>query len=349
MGGSHGGSGGVPAGGSTNPTYGHFAQPTTLGASGSSGNDTNTVPGGGALRLTVSGTLTVDGTISSSATGAPYGGAAGGSVWITTDTLTGTGSIAADGSDGAANASYAGGGGGRVAVYYTTLAGGFAYSGIYNAVHAYGGRATGTHHGAAGTVYLKSGSQTWGDLIINNRGYDTASAAIATTIPYPSGTTSTALAATTLTTSADGFANAYGATNYYNGLYLAPNINQNATQTLMDDTCLYPILSNTTDTFTVSNASAPCTNITDAASVGNTFKLLLYLDNLEVRQKGKVSFTGQRIVAREGDVSSGNTSAFIQDGMITAGVVDINAATWSTTANASGTVTTKCASNFACP
>ncbi len=109
-GGSHGGRGGAgvwvePIG----AVNGSVTQPTNLGSGGS------TARGGGAVRLTVAGTLTVDGSILSNG-GENRDGGAGGSIWLTCGSLAGTGTIAANGgtyTDGR----YGGGGGGRIAVY----------------------------------------------------------------------------------------------------------------------------------------------------------------------------------------------------------------------------------------
>ncbi len=119
-GGGHGGAGaasyngggwGSAPGGVTN---GSSREPVTLGSGGGGGAGAS---GGGAIRLTVKGTLYLNGTISANgldASGAS-GGGAGGSVWITAKALTGGGSVQAN---GGATAPYgAAGGGGRIAIY----------------------------------------------------------------------------------------------------------------------------------------------------------------------------------------------------------------------------------------
>lgn len=122
-GGSHGGDGGITY--LTHPrgyTYGSPTNPTSLGC----GAVTNVSDGGGAVKLTVSGTLTLNGVVAADgldeAGGSPAayrGGGSGGSVWIQCGTLTGSGVISARGghrllstSDGSG-----GGSGGRVALY----------------------------------------------------------------------------------------------------------------------------------------------------------------------------------------------------------------------------------------
>ncbi len=142
VGGSHGGIGGnneaLP--------YGSAVAPVEMGSGGSG------AAGGGAIRMIVSGTLTVDGRISANgaAPSSKTGAGAGGSVYITTGTLAGTGSLQAKGMDGTPGAyidNSAGGGGGRVAVHYTT-------STFTGTALATGGVGRNVQGGAAGTVGL---------------------------------------------------------------------------------------------------------------------------------------------------------------------------------------------------
>ena len=83
--------------GSSKHCYGSIREPDDLGSRGWS---TSGAYGGGAIRLNVSGTLRVDGSVSAdsddySAGGPPKGGGSGsgGSVWVTAGTLTGNGVI----------------------------------------------------------------------------------------------------------------------------------------------------------------------------------------------------------------------------------------------------------------
>lgn len=110
--GTHGGRG---RGNSSSP-YGSAEQPVTLGSGGH-----YTTLGGGAIRLTVAGTLQLDGEVSADAVswGSQGYGSAGGSIWIETATLRGSGSIRANGSTRGASD----GGGGRVAVYFQDATG----------------------------------------------------------------------------------------------------------------------------------------------------------------------------------------------------------------------------------
>ncbi len=130
-------------------TYGSAFQPTDLG-SGHTG-----MPGGGAIRLDISDTLTLDGTITSDAPPnnantyppSPYPGSSGGSIFVTAKNLKGSGSFTADGGTGS-NSYYGndrgGGGGGRIAVYYTTSS--------FNGISSARGGPGGASYGSDGTV-----------------------------------------------------------------------------------------------------------------------------------------------------------------------------------------------------
>jgi hypothetical protein len=107
-GGSYGGAGSGDAG----PTYGNAFAPTDLGSAGWVGS-----PGGGAIQLTVTGALSVDGRISANGVSTADGGS-GGSVYVITAELTGQGSITANG-----HAQTGVGGGGRIAIYYDDASG----------------------------------------------------------------------------------------------------------------------------------------------------------------------------------------------------------------------------------
>ena len=140
-GGSYGGAGVAQA---ANTTYGSASAPVDLGSGGGVYKSTAGA-GGGAIRLSVTGTLTNNGVIS--ANGAPVtgagGGGAGGSVYVTTATLAGSGVFTANGGANT-NQSGTGGGGGRVAIYY---AGPTSFTGLSTSVAA-----GGTPSGSVGTV-----------------------------------------------------------------------------------------------------------------------------------------------------------------------------------------------------
>ncbi len=162
-GGGYGGSGGTGTNAAGGGTYGSFSQPTDLGSGGGASNTITGKRGGGAIRLTIGGALTVNGEIS--ADGANYdgtysGAGSGGSIWITAATVTGSGTIHANGR-GYTPCSNGGGGGGRVAVYgdLSTFTGA-------NALQARGAATTGP---GCGTVYRAQIGQP-AQLIFDNGG-----------------------------------------------------------------------------------------------------------------------------------------------------------------------------------
>jgi len=155
---SHGGSGY----GNT-PTYGSVTEPTTTG----SGGWTGASRGGAALHLTASSTVILNGMIQMDGfRSGNIGGGSGGSVWITTNLLQGSGaSISAQGADGYEHL-YGAGGGGRVALIcarseytgYTNLA---PYVKKVPTISVGGGKGTSTRYphmwSGSGTAYINCG------------------------------------------------------------------------------------------------------------------------------------------------------------------------------------------------
>jgi hypothetical protein len=149
----YGGTGGassvLPGGG----TYGSAQQPVYHGSGGGKGwqGTTGGGEGGGAIRFTVGGALTLNGRLSAGGNAASQddgGGGSGGSVWLTAGALAGNGAIAADGGAGELYDG-GGGGGGRIAIYAPVN----AFSGL---VSAAGG--SGFFPGQNGSVYSSSTS-----------------------------------------------------------------------------------------------------------------------------------------------------------------------------------------------
>jgi hypothetical protein len=145
--GGNGGASSVRPGGAT---YGSAQQPVDEGSGGGFGWGAwaGGSEGGGAIRLTVGGVLTVNGRLSANGNAALQddgGGGSGGSIWAIADALAGTGAIAADG--GAGELYGGGGGGGRVAIYAPVN----VFGGL---VSAFGG--SGASPGQTGSVYYAS-------------------------------------------------------------------------------------------------------------------------------------------------------------------------------------------------
>ena len=161
---SHGGYGGMGNYGTINPTYGSPSAPTSLGSGG--GHLVNAGEGGGALKLSVTDTLTVNGTVSASGAdcshGNSSGGGAGGSLWLIADTLAGAGAILADGGDGYETAG-GGGAGGRISLQWNS--GNKTFSGTIRAV----GGGSGTkgidgHHGTLNVLVPDDADNSWNEL-----------------------------------------------------------------------------------------------------------------------------------------------------------------------------------------
>jgi hypothetical protein len=151
-GGGYGGRGGASASSAPGGTnYGSATQPIDLGSGGGAGqlNLTGGSDGGGALRVSVGGTLTVNGSLSANGNFGwqdDSGGGSGGSVWISASALAGGGNISASGGDGDLY-NGGGGGGGRIAIYAPTN----NFTGTNNIS---GG--DGAVEGQSGTLYLSS-------------------------------------------------------------------------------------------------------------------------------------------------------------------------------------------------
>jgi hypothetical protein len=162
-GGAYGGRGGHSLSNSAGGTpYGDGLAPTTYGSPGGCYSANAGGAGGGYLRLTVGGTLAVDGTLSANGSDSPIanaGAGSGGGIYLAPGTLTGTGAITANGGNGyTANG---GGGGGRIAIISTA-------NQFTGRISAAGGN--GAQPGGAGTIYTKLTGQSIGQLLINNHG-----------------------------------------------------------------------------------------------------------------------------------------------------------------------------------
>jgi len=165
-GGGHGGYGAAAS--VTNATggsaYDSLTAPTLPGSGG--GNNSTFSPvsiggaGGGALQLTVAGTLQVDGTLTANGgngSGVAGGGGAGGSIYVNAGALAGSGGITVNGGNGAGSFG-GGGGGGRIVI----VAGTDLFTG--NLAATGGG---GANYGGAGTIYLATGGAA-PELLLDN-------------------------------------------------------------------------------------------------------------------------------------------------------------------------------------
>jgi hypothetical protein len=175
-GGAHGGQGGYginesPAAGSP---YGSVTNPVNCGSASS---DNGGCKGGGVVILKSGGGCVLNGTVVAEGNvGADQGGGAGGSINIAAQSFSGGGAVSANGGNDTSNGG--GGGGGRIALI---ASGGDATQFQPLTITAYGGVGATQGKGAAGTVYLKAGSQAYGGLIVANSNLTTAAKTVIST------------------------------------------------------------------------------------------------------------------------------------------------------------------------
>jgi hypothetical protein len=125
----HGGDGGNSSSGvAGGAAYGSVNEPITIGSGGEiSSSSARTGRGGGAIKLIITNAIAIEGIIDASGLngsgGRSDGGGAGGSVWITAASISGSGSIIANGGNGSHSVygGGGGGGGGRIALCSSIL------------------------------------------------------------------------------------------------------------------------------------------------------------------------------------------------------------------------------------
>ncbi|MBI3195588.1 MAG: hypothetical protein HYZ34_14145, partial [Ignavibacteriae bacterium] len=172
-GGSYGGLGAIGNNNvQPNGVYGIIEDPQHYGSGGgySSCGGCNGGGGAGGGRITITattvivdGTIAADGVLGYTSLGGPYGGSgSGGAILINTDSVSGSGAIRSVGGNGTNGSAC--GGGGRIAIYYGTMT--FPTSKVYINGGSYNWSAP--KNAAAGTIYLKDNTQTYGDLIVSN-------------------------------------------------------------------------------------------------------------------------------------------------------------------------------------
>ncbi len=165
-GGSHGGYGAMV----DEPVcevYGDFQEPTWPG-SGGAGSSGGGGLGGGVLRI-VAGRMILDGDLLADSSDRSDGnGGAGGSIWVTADSIAGEGRFSADGGS-TSSSDNAGGGGGRIAIHCDDLDLDFSHLSA-----AGGSSSSSSYQGGAGTIYLRDPAKG-NILIVNGPGPDAQS------------------------------------------------------------------------------------------------------------------------------------------------------------------------------
>jgi hypothetical protein len=248
--GSHGGEGGH----GSEPfaaAYGSAFDPNEPGGAGGHPGNYAGNEGGGIIRIKTQ-TLNLDGSILANglyASQSSSGSGAGGAIRIDADSLTGSGLIKANGADAAP--SNFGGGGGRVAIYAASMAL------PRTNVTAIGG----TSSGAPGTVLFRTGSQLYGDLVVDNGGRTTTAKTTLTSLGFNRVTSSTA-------TSVRSSVAHFDAPNSLTGINLILR---------GDLTRSWPVVGNDSTTVTVTADSA------FTPQPGDIFRGLYRLDTLRIR------------------------------------------------------------------
>ena len=182
--------GGQSAGTAANRAYDSFFRPRHPGAFG---NDNGLITvGGGAIRLAVGGTLTLDGVATATPPYPDRRSGAAGSIDITAARLEGAGRIEANGNSRnySKDDTLYGSGGGRIAVRLTgageTISD--AWLAKINAMGCYSSNMTADYSSSAGSIYLQTAAQAegTGTILIRNTG-DTANNVAFTAIPSAKG------------------------------------------------------------------------------------------------------------------------------------------------------------------
>ncbi|MCB1102640.1 MAG: Ig-like domain-containing protein, partial [Kiritimatiellae bacterium] len=160
--GSYGGIGGIVSG-VPNNLYGSVTAPIELGSGGSSNGGSTWKGGNGGGRIAINAiNIAADGPIRANGDpnlGDNSGSGSGGSVYLITRTLSGTGWVVANG-----GGNQVGGGGGRVAVHHIDLA-----TKDPTQIRALGGDGT-TVDGGNGTVFLLGFGSSNGTLVVDGQG-----------------------------------------------------------------------------------------------------------------------------------------------------------------------------------
>jgi hypothetical protein len=149
-------------------TYDNATSPATAGSGGGGSSPLSAGgslggTGGGVIRLSVTGTLELDGIISASGgNGSGYagGGGSGGAIWLTLGTLAGGGSLTANGGSGVDST----GGGGAGGMIYVTC-----NSNLFSgALSTFGG--SGASWGGEGTAIIQASGRN-AQLVLDNGGH----------------------------------------------------------------------------------------------------------------------------------------------------------------------------------
>jgi hypothetical protein len=315
-GGSHGGMGGSNnVASASGPTYDDYRDPYYPGGA-------SYVSGGGVVRISTTGTCTINSGATITTAGTATNGGAGGSIKLACAGFAGNAGVAALNANGGTGSTtaYGGGGGGRIALVSSgeaaSFAGTFAFPiddtklTAFNSVVQARGGANAPYGGAAGTVYLKHSGLTYGGLIANNGNTASAQQTVLASINNTAGTVSSS----TITL---GTALSTGYTDIYKNLRLRTNLAaDNGTPTNLLDDNIVTITTNSVAVLTVSGSLSGVTN-------GVSMRSLEILDYLNVGGAANLG-TASDIVVLSGNFVS-TTQLNFTDGVIS---LSLGAATY---------------------
>jgi hypothetical protein len=142
--------------GITAAAYGSVYRPQEHGGGAYSGS-----AGGGVVRIKAGPSVAIDGALRANGQDAGDRSGAGGSIYISTGKITGSGSLEARGG----NVYYEKAGGGAIAIEYTDAA-----STLPPSILTRGGQGGTYYPGGAGTLYVKGPSSTYGDVTLDANG-----------------------------------------------------------------------------------------------------------------------------------------------------------------------------------
>jgi hypothetical protein len=286
-GGTHGGTGGSYQSQTTNSVYGDPKNPVYLGSGGGAWEHDDGGDGGG--RVTIeSSSLIVNGAILANGgdgSGSASGNGSGGSILIRTSSLAGNGSIAAN---GGGNGSHVGGGGGRVAIYCDSIDPAADFNAL-RSITAFAGKGNyDDRKASAGTVYIKYGNKTDGDLYIDANVVDAGGIPNGTAIEptylngVPFGITAS-VEGNTLTTD--------GLTAFLPGALVGLRINPDVTQEES-----FVITANTASTVTVESINENGIAFSSVAGTAKTYAGVHIYDNVFFRRGGYLIISDRLIV-----------------------------------------------------
>jgi large repetitive protein len=279
-GGSYGGVGSGYQGRGSGPIYGDPKNPVYLGSGGGNWSGIAGGDGGGRITINAEQAIVVNGSVSANggaSGGSAAGNGSGGSILLRTSKLSGSGSITAHGG-GEGNG--VGGGGGRIAIYcdYVDPAGNLAN--LYN-IAAFGKTgAYDTRQTTPGTVFIKYGNQSSGNLYLDAGLTDAQGApnrAATDSIvftPLGFGTTQSASADTLV---GDGLTTFYP--DSLPGVRLNPDLQQGES---------FVILSNTATSITVQTPNENGKDFASLAAAGKTYGGYYRFDNVVFRRGGNL-------------------------------------------------------------